>query len=49
MGQTHCGIRGIDALAAVSGSPHHVDTDILLLNHDIDVIIHLGHHRHTDR
>ena len=44
VGQAHCGIRGIDALAAVSGGAHHVDADILFIDHHIH-ILRLRHDR----
>ncbi len=48
MGQTHCGVRGVDALSAVSGRTHHIDTDVLLIDHNINILIHLRHNGNAD-
>ena len=43
MSQADGRIGRIDTLAAVSGSPHDIDPDILIRDIDIDIIIHLRH------
>ena len=48
MGQAHRGIRSVDTLSAVAGRPHYINPYILILNHDINIVVHLGHHCHTD-
>ncbi len=48
MCQTYRGIRGIHALSPVSGRSHDIHPDILLINNNINVLIHLRHHSHTD-
>ena len=48
VGEPHCGVRGIDALTAVSGSPHNINPDVLIVDHNVNIFIHLRHNRHTD-
>ena len=38
MGQAHCRIRRIDALSAVAGCPHDVNTDIFFIYLDIYIL-----------
>ena len=47
VGQTHGGIGGVDALAAVSGGAHHVDADILFIDDHVH-ILRLRHDRNGD-
>ncbi len=44
MCQTHRRVCCIDTLTAVSGSTHHINTNILLINYNI-YILRLRHHR----
>src|SRR5699024_10553745 len=48
MSQTDCRVCCVDTLSSVSGCPHHIDTDILLIDHDIHFLC-FRHDRHSDR
>ena len=48
MGQAHCRIGSIHTLSAVSRRPHHIHPDILLIDGDVNILIHLRHHSHAD-
>ena len=48
VGQTYCGVGGVDTLTTVTGCSHDINTDILVLDDDINIIVHLRHNCHTD-
>ena len=45
MGQTHGRVGSIDALSAVAGRTHNVDTDILVVNYNVK-FLRFRHNRH---
>ena len=47
MGQTHCGIRGIDTLPAISGSTEYVEFALIQIQMEVD-LLRLRHDRHCD-
>ncbi len=49
MRQPHCRVCRVHALPPVSRRPHDIDSDVLVLDHNINIVIHLRHHCHTDR
>ena len=44
MGQTNRRVCRIHTLAPITGRTHHVNTDILILNHNINIVFHLRHY-----
>ena len=42
------GIGGIDALSAVARCSHDINADVLVIDYNINIIVHLRHHCHAD-